>query len=509
MWLDAELRIALGCMRIDASRAEEIFAAAVDAGITVFDTARAYGESEALVGRMLRGRRAFIVTKGGMRRPDGAWEPDGRARSLREDCEASLRALDRPIDLYLVHAPDPRVPWATTVRALARLLDEKLVARIGVSNVNRKQLDEAIDLAPISAVQVVFGPALRGGVVSRCRELGIEVLAHSPLGGPARAPRWTIAHENATPQETVLAALRKAGALPIAGATRAQTVRSIARSARVVVSDDVLVALDLAPRTTTRAESSAEIVLVMGLQGSGKSTFAMRHPSFERLNRDLEGGSMKMLHCKMAARLADGARAMVLDNTYATRASRHEAIATAHAHGARVRGIFIDVTMADAQINVVDRMLRAHGRLLEPEEMERPANQTSIGPGVLFRTARVLERPSSDEGFAELEIVSFEREPSGSKPATFISIDAKDPPTEGLRFFFGWKPGERSSDPNVGICPHGGGPPVCWCRPPLPGLLLAWARANDVDVARSAVVGTSTAHRTMAKAIGASYVDAR
>jgi aryl-alcohol dehydrogenase-like predicted oxidoreductase/predicted kinase len=499
-------------MRIEAPHAEAIFAAALDEGITIFDTARAYGDSERLVGRMLRGHRAIIVTKGGMRRPDGAWEPDGRARSLRADCEASLAALDRPIDLYLVHAPDPRVPWATTIRALARLYDEKLVARIGVSNVNRKQLDEAIAIAPISAVEVVIGPALRGGVVARCKELGIEVLAHAPLGGPARAKRWTIAHPNATPQEAVLAAVRSTGAIPVAGATRAETVRSIARSARIDAHEETIAALDLAPRKAAApqadASSRAEVVLVMGLQGSGKSTIAERHPDFERLNRDREGGAMKALHRKMGERLAAGARAILLDNTYTTRASRNGAIATAHEHGARARGIFIDVTLADAQINVIDRMLRAHGRLLEPEEMQRADDPTAIGPGVLFRTARTLEPPSSDEGFSDLEIVRFAREPRGTKPATFISLDAKNPPSDGLRFFFGWKPGERSSAPNVGICPHGGGPPVCWCRPPLPGLLVAWARTNDVDLARSVLVGTSAAHRTMAKAIGATYVNA-
>jgi aryl-alcohol dehydrogenase-like predicted oxidoreductase len=299
MWLDGELRIALGCMRIEEARAEEVFEAAVDAGITIFDTARAYGangdsgDNERMVGRMLSGRRATIVTKGGMRRPEGAWEPDGRASSLREDCEASLVALGRPIDLYLVHAPDPRVAWATTVRALARLLEEKLVRRIGLSNVSRRQLDEALELAPISAVQVELVPAVRGGVVTRARELGIDVLVHSPLGGPARAKRLTIAQPNASPQETMLAAVRRLGAIPVAGATRAETVRSIARSASVDATEETMITLGLATQETVQSDSPAEVVLVMGLQGSGKSTLAERHPEHERLNRDRDGGSMK------------------------------------------------------------------------------------------------------------------------------------------------------------------------------------------------------------------------
>src|SRR5207249_11755989 len=137
---------------------------------------------------------ARIVTKGGMTRTGGGWIPDGRAKAILSDCEASLAALDGlAIDLYLVHAPDPRTPWRTSVRALARLVDEGLVRRVGLSNVNRRQLDEALELAPVAAVQVALSPyddrAVRGGVVERCAEAGIAVIAHSPLGGPRRAGR--------------------------------------------------------------------------------------------------------------------------------------------------------------------------------------------------------------------------------------------------------------------------------------------------------------------------------
>jgi aryl-alcohol dehydrogenase-like predicted oxidoreductase len=150
-WLDAtELRVGLGCMRLpgDAEDALATIAAAANAGVTVFDTARAYPGNEELLARALHGRAARIVTKGGMARPDGRWVPDGRAGTLRRDCEASLEALGGlPIDLFLVHTPDPRTPWRTTVRALARLVDDGLVRRVGLANVNRAQLDEALELA--------------------------------------------------------------------------------------------------------------------------------------------------------------------------------------------------------------------------------------------------------------------------------------------------------------------------------------------------------------------------
>ena len=220
----SELRVGLGCMRLPADEelAEATIAPPVDAGMTVFDTARAYEGNEAAAGPRAsrlrcRGARARIVTKGGMTRPGDAWIPDGRAKALRADCEASLASLDGlPIDLYLIHAPDPRTPWATSVRALARLLDEGLVRRVGLANVNRAQLDEALALVPVTAVQVALSVfddrALRGGLVERCAE-EIAVIAHSPLGGPRRVGGLarnvalaTVAHaRGALPAEVALA----------------------------------------------------------------------------------------------------------------------------------------------------------------------------------------------------------------------------------------------------------------------------------------------------------------
>lgn len=196
-------------MSTDESRDEQLaletIAAAAAAGVTVFDTAHAYGLGEQELGhneRLLAGAlrscgaegKARVVTKGGMSRTGGGWVPGGRVEAILGDCNASLTALDGlAIDLYLVHAPDPRTPWRTSVRALTRLVDEGIVKRVGVSNVNRGQLDEALELAPISAVQVALSVfedrALRGGVVERCAELGVALIAHSPLGGPRRAGR--------------------------------------------------------------------------------------------------------------------------------------------------------------------------------------------------------------------------------------------------------------------------------------------------------------------------------
>src|SRR5215510_13787675 len=165
--------VGIGCMRRstererDDERAIEVLHAAFDGGVTFLDTADAYclddsdvGHNERIIARALAtwsGDRSRIVvaTKGGLTRPNGQWVPDGRGRHLRSACEASLRALGvERIDLYQLHAPDPRVPLATSVRALARLKDEGLVARIGLCNVNVSQIAEARRITEISAVQV-------------------------------------------------------------------------------------------------------------------------------------------------------------------------------------------------------------------------------------------------------------------------------------------------------------------------------------------------------------------
>ncbi len=321
-------------MSTDENRDEELaldtVAAAVGAGITVFDTARAYGRgatelghNERLLARALRRSSADagarIVTKGGMTRVGGGWIPDGRAKAIRADCEASLAALDGlAIDLYLIHAPDPRTPWRTSVRALARLVDEGVVRRVGIANVNRHQLDEALELAPISAVQVALSPyddrALRGGVVDRCAELGITVIAHSPLGGPRRAgglarhqalADLADAH-GATPAEVALAWLLdlSPAVVAIPGARRPETARSAARAAQLGLDAGDRAVLARAfggPRRTgpepAPPRDDAEVVLVMGIPGAGKSRVAEEYVDrgYLRLNRDERGGSLRDL----------------------------------------------------------------------------------------------------------------------------------------------------------------------------------------------------------------------
>ena len=519
-------RLALGCLRAG----EDAIRAALDAGIVAFDTARAYGESERVLGALVRGRDVRIVTKGGMKREGSAWRPDGRARALRADLETSLEALGAPIDTYLVHAPDPGVPWATTIRELARIADEKIVRRVGVCNVTRRQLDEALALAPISVVQIALGAAddeaIRSGVVSRAIERGVAIMAHSPFGGPKRATRLA--------RDPVLRAIaEKHGASPWAvaiamlldlhpsivvtfGTSSPDHVRAAVAS--VTLDDADRDALDarfglrsaLAPPRKTKT-SGAEVVLLMGIQGAGKSTAAAAWTArgYERLNRDERGGTLRGLHGELGERLAAGASRLVLDNTYVTRAQRFDVMRVAAEHGAIVRGVFHATSLADAQVNVVARMLDAHGRLLEPSEMERAKDPTALPPNALFRSARLLEPPEIDEGFASLETIAFTRAPRCTRRARFVALEVAEHASPG-DVVFAWRaPREilEKHAPNYVHCAHDDGPPRCWCRPPLPGLLLAYARAHDVDLAQSVVIGASPAHARMAAAVGARYED--
>jgi len=563
----------------DERRALDTLAAALDAKVTIFDTARAYaiderdlGHNEQLLAQALKARpdvSARVITKCGMRRDGGGWIPDGRARTLVEDAEASVRALSGvPIDVLLLHAPDPRVTMATSARALARVKEDGLARSVGVSNVSRKQLEEAMGEAPIASVEVALGAyddlPIRGGVVGYCIERGIEVLAHAPLGGPERARRLArdpelakiAASLDASAIEVFLAYLLAVspGIVPIVGARRAQTVVSIARAARLELDADQLVALDARfsslgrmrrpPLESPVAHGNAEVVLIMGVPGSGKSRTAEAYVArgYERLNRDTEGGTLRKIARLLDERLTAGTQRLVLDNTYVTRASRYDVVRVASAHGAKVRCVHLETPIADAQINVVLRMLRIFGRVLEPEEMDKLARTepASIAPHAVFRLLRELEQPSPDEGFWDIERVAFVRDhPETGAAGTVVALAAlggddavcqalvpllRETPEASPSLVYAWKPDAaaewvqmlRASVEAAGaaagrtvefaVCTHPGGRPNCWCRPPLPAMVLAFAHRHRLDLRLSTLVGASPTDQAMARALGMTLV---
>jgi hypothetical protein len=225
----------------------------------------------------------------------------------------------------------------------------------------------------------------------------------------------------------------------------------------------------------------------------------------------------------------------VLDNTYLTRASRSHVVEAANRQGAPTRCIWLDTPLAQAQVNLVERLLERFGSLPPPEELRSLGRREPdvLAPTSQMRAQRELEPPSPDEGFAAVEHIPFTRtRPSGRRRAgVFVAaaaveetgweaaLEQGDPRAPHL--VFDWNPeGERDrlaaaadrvsgqvSGPVEGaLCPHAAGPPMCWCRPPLPGLPLAFARAHGVDASRSILIGSSPAHRTLATTLGARYV---
>ncbi len=556
----------------DEQLAKETIAAAVAEGITVFDTARAYGRGETELGhneRLVAAAlkhagacvRARIVTKGGMSRADGAWVPDGRAKTILSDCEASVLALDGlAIDTFLIHAPDPRTAWRTSVRALARVADEGLAKRVGLSNVNRPQLEEALELAPIAAVEIALSllddRAVRGGVVERCAELGIAVIAHSPLGGPRRAGTLKrrgalrdagVAHD-ASPSEVALAWLLELspGIVAIPGSRRPETARSAAHAARLRLQPRESAALRDAfgwgptpgeQRSKPRADT--DVVIVMGIPAAGKTRIAESYSTrgYVRLNRDERGGGLVELAGALDQALSSPASPrVVLDNTYLTRASRSHVLETAGRHHAAVRCVWVNTPLPQAQFNMVERILGVFDGLPTPEQLRARARSMAglLAPTRQMRTLRELEPPSVEEGFSEVEVVEFNRaHRSSGGPGVLIAasalrttdwqqtLDALDPRVPHL--VFDWNPdGDLGAlQPLVAklatavqapieaaLCPHPGGPPICWCRPPLPGLPLAFARLHRLDPERCTLIGTSAAHRTLANTLGAHFVPA-
>lgn len=565
--------IGLGCMRLstapdrDDSRALAVVRAAVDGGIALLDTADAYagddadvGHNEQLIAQGLRGAEIppTIVTKGGLTRPAGAWVPNGRAKHLATAARASRDRLGvSALDVYLLHVVDPKTPLATSVRALAKLREDGIARSVGLSNIGVHQLEQALAIVPIETVEVELSPyrldALRGGLVARCADHGIRVLAHRPLGSAAglrRLERDAVVGELATragltPAELALVWLAHLGVVPIPGASRIETVASVVRANTATVEPEILHALDahwleLREATVVPTSETREVVVLMGMPAAGKSTLATDYArrGYLRLNRDERGGTLAELARVLDTELARGAQRVVLDNTYGTRALRAPVIAAGARHGVPVRCVVVETSLEDAQANAVARLLEQHGRLLEPDELQRGG---VIGPSVQFRYRRAYEPPQLDEGFVAVEAVPFVREArAAAHRAVIIELDD-----------LVWRKRPRSPDQIeivpaareclaafakagyvvagttwltpaflddrlaellglpivVARCAHPAGPPICWCRKPLPGLALAIAHAHDIDLARSVHVGRGPADRGFAQRAGLRYVD--
>ena len=197
-------RIGFGAMRVidngsiwgepsDRAKALKVLRRALELGVNFFDTAESYGPhtSEILIAEALHPYpKGFVIgTKCGIARPRASrWDADGRPEKLKQDLDGSLKRLRlERIDLYQLHAVDPRVPLEVSLGTLADLQREGKIRHVGVSNVSVKQLEQARKIVPIVSVQNRYNLGDRNSedVLQACEKLGIAFLPWYPLGDGA------------------------------------------------------------------------------------------------------------------------------------------------------------------------------------------------------------------------------------------------------------------------------------------------------------------------------------
>ena len=345
-------------------------------------------------------------------------------------------------------------------------------------------------------------------------------------------------------------AVRNAARVVITGGPEGPPLPNAARSAEFIDSPE--------------AVRHGEIVLVMGLPAAGKSTIArsLVEQGYARLNRDEAGGSLRDLLPRLERVITEGASRVVLDNTYVSRASRALVIQAATRLGLSVRCLWLSTSVEDAQVNAAWRMVSKYGRLLEPDEMRKTVKRdtSAFAPGVQFRHQRELEPPDAAEGFSQIETVAFERTRdasltnralivwcddvllrSGSGDRSPSSADDVSVLVErgailrrygddGWRLLgLAWRPeiadnaltteqvdaGFARMQELLGVsietlyCPHGAGPPICWCRKPLPGLGVVFIQRHQLDSSQCIYVGAGPQDPGFARRLGFQYRDAQ
>ena len=243
--------------------------AALDAGVTLIDTADAYcadgsemGHGERLTAAALKSYgdpdHVLVATKGGhVRDLKGAWLTDGSPAYLRQACDASLTALGvEAIGLYQHHRPDPEVPYADTLGALKELHDAGKVRMVGISNADPGRIRQAVDiLGPaLVSVQNRYAPDFRSSQdeLRLCTELGLAFLPWGPLGGAGQASESAgtaftevAAEHGVSPQQVALAWMlaKSPTVIPIPGSSRPETITDSAAAAELELTADQLAAL--------------------------------------------------------------------------------------------------------------------------------------------------------------------------------------------------------------------------------------------------------------------------
>jgi HAD superfamily hydrolase (TIGR01662 family) len=585
---------------------------ALDRGIRLLDTADVYclGEADLHYGERLA-RKAVdtwhgpkeevrIITKAGLARPKGKWVPNGKPEHLRKAVDGSLQALGvEHLFALLLHANDPRTPFEDQLGTLAELQREGKIAHLGLCNVSVAEVRQAQRHFSVCAIQnelsVIDRKSATEGLVALAAELQAPFLAFRVLGGHAkvdsllknRAVAPIAARHKVTPHEAALAVVWEAGphVVPLIGATRKERIDSCLRARDLHLDDADRAALAAKISLIPTPEAAAalpppvtpkglrplaageapgdqpEVVLLMGVQGAGKSEFVRQYvdKGYVRLNRDQEGGSLEDLVPLLGEHLAAGKTRVVLDNTYPTRVSRFDVIRMAHAHRVPVRCRFLNTPLNEAYQNVVLRILERYGRLLGPDDLKElsKAGPNLPPPAAMARWAACFEPPALDEGFSVVEEIPFVRRsgPAGTVKALLLDVDGtlrttrsgeiypREPDDvqllpgrretlqkwvdRGYQLFFvsnqsGIASGNLSREAadacfqrtvellglpvtEIAVCPHPAFPAGCFCRKPLPGLGIYLKQRHELAGEHLIMVGDMDSDAQFAAAIGAKF----
>lgn len=617
-----EIPLAFGLLRLGTEErpgmqdAIALIHHALDAGIRVLDTANTYclndkdyhyGERLAVDAiKSWSGPReeVKVITKVGLARPKGKWVPAGSARQLRTAVEGSLKALDvERLFLVQLHAKDSRVPFEETLAALGQLQREGKIQHLGLCNVSVAEIRQAQRHFQVETVQcelsVMDRAAANSGIVELTRQLGIPFLAYRPLGGYAkvgkleknRALAPLVKRHQLPPYELAIATVLAVAehVIPLFGARRESSLHSSMRALQIKLDQQDLETLytkvsfaptpealaAIAPRRipsdlpTLAADQGPacegeEVVLLMGIQGAGKSELveAYEAAGYGRLNRDTLGGKLEDLVPELDRMLAAGTRRVVLDNTYPTRISRGPVIDVSHKHRLPVRCRYLATSAADARFNVALRVFKRYERMLSPDEMkELTKTDPNLPPPVAMqRWLESFEPPALDEGFSVVDEIPFvrRRDATLKQKGLLLDVDGtirktksgehypRDPDdieilpgrAETLKqwidrgyqlFFVSNQSGIAANHltyataeacfaktvellgvpvTEIAFCPHSAFPAACFCRKPMPGLGVQLMIRHRLAPEHLVVVGDMDSDEAFARGIGAKYFDA-
>lgn len=607
-----EIPLAFGLLRLSTDEAISRDASikaihrALDTGIRILDTADAYclnhkdfHSGEVLVREALGSwsgprKEVIIFTKAGMTRPKGKWVPDGSPEHLRKTVDGSLLALgvDR-LEVLQLHVHDTRVPFEETLAALADLQKKGKVHHLGLCNTTASEIKQASRHFSVAVVQndlsVLTRKCAMDGTLAFAQEQGIPLLAYRPLGGIAKVEKLSAnktliplaKKHHVTPQQIALVAVKQAGDLviPLIGATQPNHLKQSVAAMHIKLDEEDIATLDAkfsfasvkknkpaisdaSGSGNRKSAKGAEVVILMGIQGAGKSELVASYQKqgYERLNRDDVGGKLDDLVPRMVELLEQGKSRIVLDNTYPTRISREPVISAAMEMGASVHCRFLNTPIHEARVNVVHRMLQRYGRNLGPDEMKTlsKTDNNLPPPAALKRWADSFEMPSEDEGFARVEVIPFIRRPDEklTRKGLLLDVDGTIRITKsgekyprhpddvelipgrrdileqwmkkGYQLFFvsnqsGVASGKVDQQTveaafqktiellglpvaDVAYCPHPAFPVGCFCRKPFPGMGVYLMQKHQLSREHLVVVGDLKSDEDFAAGLGARFL---